>query len=106
MTMLANQKQSRRTSHPGQRKYHEPTLPTIIMVEEMMKKRQFVNSRNQLFRELPKQVMPQTLNKVLNYLENSNKIILNNDGSIAWIFVDSNKVKKMLKNSKPFKPLV
>ena len=64
--MLANQKQSRRTSHPGQRKYHEPTLPTIIMVEEMMKKRQFVNSRNQLFRELPKQVMSQTLNKVLN----------------------------------------
>jgi hypothetical protein len=103
--MLAKQKQLRRTSYRLQRKYHEPTLPTIRMVEEMMKKRQFVNSRNQLFRELPKQVMSQTLNKILNYLEDSNKIILNNDGSIAWIFVESDKVKKILKNSKPFKPL-
>ena len=56
-----------------------------------MKKIQFVTSRNQLFKELPKQVMQQTLKKILNYLEDSNKIILNNDDSIGWIFVESVK---------------
>jgi hypothetical protein len=70
-----------------------------------LKKRQFVKSRNQLFRELPKQVMHQTLAKTLDYLEESNKIIFNTDGSIVWIFADSDKLKKALKDSKKFTKL-
>jgi hypothetical protein len=73
---------------------HQPTLSTIRMVERTVKKRQYLKSRNQLFMKLPKQVMPQTLSTILHYLEESNKVTLNKDGSIVWIFPDSNKVKK------------
>ena len=91
--MVVKHKQSRSMS-TRQRNSHEPTLPTIRMVEKLMKKRQIVSSRNQLFKALPKQVMHETLKKILSYLEDSNKIIINNDGSMAWIFVESIERKK------------
>ncbi|TLX66421.1 MAG: hypothetical protein E6K94_06710 [Thaumarchaeota archaeon] len=84
---------------------HHPTLPTIRMVEEIMKKTQYFRSKNQLSRQLPKQVMYPTLTRILDYLEESNKIVYNNDGSIVWIFADSHKIKEALKKSKPFTKL-
>lgn len=84
---------------------HQPTLPTIKMVEEMIRKSQYFSSKNQIFRKLPKQVMYQTLIKILDYLVESNKIEINKDGSIVWIFADSPQIKKLLKESKPFKKL-
>ena len=83
---------------------HQPTLPTIKMVEETMKKKQYFRSKNQLSRQLPKQVMYPTLTRILDYLEESNKIVYNKDGSIVWIFADSHKIK-VLKKSKPFTKL-
>lgn len=84
---------------------HQPTLPTIKMVEEIMKKTQYFRSKNQLSRQLPKQVMYPTLTRILDYLEESNKIVYNKDGSIVWIFADSHKIKETLKRSKPFTKL-
>jgi hypothetical protein len=84
---------------------HQPTLPTIRMVEEIMKKTQYFRSKNQLSRQLPKQVMYPTLTTILDYLEESNKIIYNKDGSIVWIFADSRKIKEALKKSKLFTKL-
>jgi hypothetical protein len=75
------------------------------MVEREIKRRQYFKSRNELLRKLPKQVMPTTLNTILNYLEESNKIVFNHDGSIVWIFADSPKIKKALKKSKLFTKL-
>lgn len=79
---------------------HQPNLSTIRMVERTLKKRKYFNSRNQLFIKLPKQVMHQTLSTILQYLEESKKVVLNTDGSIVWIFSDSHKVKNALKKSK------
>ena len=79
---------------------HQPTLSTIRMVERTIKKKRYVSSRNQLFLKLPKQVMFQTLSTILQYLEESNKVTLNKDGSILWIFPGSAKIKERLKKPK------
>lgn len=69
------------------------------MVEQTIKNKHYFKSRNQLFIILPKQVMPETLNTILEYLQESNKINVNRDGSIVWTFSRS-KIKKRLKKSK------
>jgi hypothetical protein len=90
---------------PSVMSIHQPNLSTIKMIEAEMRKTQYFRSRNQLFRQLPKQVMYQTLTTILAYLEESNKIVFNKDGSIIWIFADSRKIKKTLKDSKPYTKL-
>jgi hypothetical protein len=82
--------------------FHQPQLSTIRMVEGIIKKRKYFKSRNQLFIKLPKQVMPETLNTILKYLEELKKVDLNKDGSIVWIFSNSPKVKKVLKKPKSY----
>jgi hypothetical protein len=79
---------------------HQPTFPTIRMVERTIKKRPYIKSRNQLFRKTPKKIMPQTLTTILQYLQESKKVTVNNDSSIVWIFPDSYEIKKPLKKSK------
>jgi meiotically up-regulated gene 157 (Mug157) protein len=79
---------------------HQPTLSTIRMVERTIKKKHYLRSKNQLFAKLPKQVMFRTLGTILQYLEESNKVTLNKDGSILWIFRDSTKIKARLKKPK------
>jgi hypothetical protein len=80
---------------------HQPTLSTIRMVEQKIRKRQYFKNKYQLFVNLPRQVMYPTLALILEYLEESNKIVFDKDGSIVWIFKDSGKIKKPLKDSKP-----
>jgi hypothetical protein len=42
-----------------------------------------------------------TITTILDYLEESNKIVFKKDGSIVWIFKGASKSKKGLKVSKP-----
>ena len=81
---------------------HQPTLPTIKMVELTIKKRKYFKSRNQLSTKLPRQVMSRTITTILLYLEESKKVTVNKDGSIVWIFPDSSKIKKGSKKSKSY----
>jgi len=60
------------------------------------------NSKTEVFRDLKNKTLFGTFNTVLRYLESSNKIEFNKDGSIVWIFADSHQIKKLLKESKPF----
>jgi len=78
---------------------HDPRLGTIRMVEEAIKQNQNYPSINQLSRHLPKQTQNGTLKNILRYLEESNKIMFDNDGSIIWIFADSEKRKRSLARS-------
>jgi len=80
---------------------HQPKLNTIRIVEQKLKKRQHFRSKHQLFQSLGRRVMYPTITTILDYLEESNKIAFNKDGSIVWIFADSRKIKKSLKRSKP-----
>lgn len=66
-----------------------PRLDTIRMVEDALKGNRTFTSKNQLWRNLPKQVQYPTFVTILNYLEESNKIVYAKDGSIVWTFMDS-----------------
>ena len=71
-----------------------PTLNTVLMVEETLKKAGEVLSIGKLKRILPKQVMHQTLMAIIDYLEYSGKIVINND-KVLWAFKPQSKLKRM-----------
>ena len=72
---------------------HAPTLKTILMVEHALKRAdESVISIADLKRRLPKQVNHNTLKRILEYLEESNKIAVSLQG-IIWI---ENTNKRML----------
>ena len=74
---------------------HYPSLRTILMVEEVLKKSNNLLTREQLKEKLPKQVMHQTLNVVLKYLEDSGKILDGRKG-ILWTYNPSLKLEKAI----------
>lgn len=63
-----------------------PNLATVQMVEEFIQKHNGEYNRTQLWKKLPKKMMYQTYKKVINYLVESKKIILDRDGKLIWIF--------------------
>lgn len=77
---------------------HEPQLDTILMVEKAIKDAGSYPTKKELRENLPKKVQYQTFNRILQYLESSNKIIFNGR-HIIWIFPDNPKLKKLLKTS-------
>jgi hypothetical protein len=64
---------------------HYPRLDTVLMVEEALKKAKEYPSKRQLWLSLPKRVMYQTFNLILEYLKESGKIVIK-DGKIIWIW--------------------
>ena len=81
---------------------HIPRLDTVLMVEDTIKKLDYYPTKNQLWRALPRMVMWQTFNIILDYLIKSNKIIIDN-GEIVWIFADNPRIKELLAKSVPYK---
>ena len=81
---------------------HMPRLDTVLMVEDTIKKLDYYPTKNQLWRALPKMVMWQTFNVILEYLEKSNKIIIDK-GEIVWVFADNPKLKTLLAKSVVYK---
>jgi hypothetical protein len=78
--------------------YHEPQLDTILMVENAIKESGSYPTKKELLQSLPKKIQYQTFNRILDYLESSNKIMF--DGrNIIWIFPDNPKLKKLLETS-------
>ena len=79
------------------REYSEqrsPTLNTVLMVEDTIRKTGEVLTIGKLKRLLPKQVMHQTLMAVIDYLEYSGKIVVQED-KVLWTFKPESKLKKM-----------
>ena len=64
---------------------HYPRLDTIMMVEDTIKKLNYYPNKKELLGELPKQVQYQTFSLIINYLQDSNKIVVDK-GKIIWIF--------------------
>ena len=81
---------------------HRPRSDTTLMVEDTIKKIDYYPTKNQLWRALPKMVMWQTFNVILDYLVDSNKIIIDKDGKVVWIFADSEKLRELLRKSVPY----
>lgn len=64
---------------------YNPTLKNILKVEQLMAKYKEFDSKAQLTKKLDVTMRPPVLNVILKYLERSNKILLDKDGSIIWI---------------------
>lgn len=75
---------------------HYPSLKTVLMVEEAIKNSNTLLTREGLKRKLKKQVMHQTLNIILEYLEKSGKILDGHKG-IAWTQSNSPYLKRALR---------
>jgi len=63
-----------------------PRLETLIMVEEFIKEHSGDYKKTELFNKLPKKVMWGTFNVILNYLSNSNKIGMDKNRYIIYIW--------------------
>lgn len=75
---------------------HSPTLNTVLMVEETLKKmNESIITIAELKRELPKQINHNTLMTILYYLERSNKILVTLRG-ITWIHNANQNLKKAI----------
>ena len=77
---------------------HYPKLDTILMVEKAIQCSDDYPTRMELWNSLPKKVQYQTFKLILRYLEDSNKIIFNND-KVIWIFANNKKLNELINNS-------
>ena len=75
-----------------------PTLDTVLMIEKTIDKYSGEFNRTQLWKKLPKKVMWQTYLTVIDYLQNINKIALDRNGTIGYIW--NPKLAKIL-SSRP-----
>lgn len=79
-----------------QKPAHWPTLNTVMMVEETLKKmNESIVTIAELKRSLPRQVNHNTLMLILEYLERSNKIAVTLRG-ITWIRNTNINLKKAI----------
>ena len=74
-----------------------PQLDTVLMVEDYIEKHSGEYNAGEIFRSLPKKMLWRTFKIILVYLENFNKIVINKDGTITWIW-NPDLVKKYLNN--------
>ena len=75
---------------------HSPTLESVFMVEETIQKYSQECGKYQLWKKLPRKMMYQTFQVILNYLEQSGKIIIDKDGCIMWTF-NPERIRKIIK---------
>ncbi len=77
---------------------HSPTLRTIKMVENTLKNMDESRIKiSELKKILPKKVNHNTLKQVIDYLEESNKIVTSHKG-VTYIVNNSPKLKKAIEN--------
>ena len=77
---------------------HSPTLESVIMVERTIQKYSQECGKYQLWKKLPKKMMYQTFQVILNYLQASGKILIDKDGCIIWTY-DPEGIKKLIKEN-------
>ena len=63
-----------------------PTLNTVLMIERAIEEFSGEFNRNGLWKKLPKKVMWQTYLVVLDYLQSVNKIGIDRDGILVYIW--------------------
>ena len=77
---------------------HYPKLDSILMVEKAIQDSKDYPTRMELWKSLPKQMQYQTFKLILEYLENSNKIMFQDD-KIIWIFANNKKLNKLIQGA-------
>lgn len=74
---------------------HAPRLGTVLMVEETLRDAGEAISVAELKRKLPKKVMHQTLLVILDYLQDSSKILISSKG-IVWTYATREELNALL----------
>lgn len=72
-----------------------PTLQTVLMVEKFIDVNSGEYKKTELWKSLPRKVMWQTFQVIMEYLESINKIVYDKDGCVVYIWNPdfSNKIK-------------
>jgi len=72
-----------------------PTLQTVIMVEKFIEEHSGEYKKTELFNNLPKKVMWQTFQVVMEYLGSIYKIVYDKEGYVVYIWNPDfyNKIK-------------
>mgnify|MGYP001582616954 CR=1 FL=1 len=63
-----------------------PTLQTVLMVEKFIDEHSGEYKKTELFKKLPKKVMWQTFQVIMEYLESINKIVYDKEGYVVYIW--------------------
>ena len=71
-----------------------PRLDTVLMVEKAIRKAKTDLTARQIWKKLPKKVMWQTYLTILDYLEYSGKIIIDDDNCPIWTWAPED-IKRM-----------
>ena len=75
---------------------HSPTLESVRMVEESIRKYSQEFGKYQLWKKLPKKMMYQTYLINLDYLQESGKIMIDEEGIVIWTY-NPKRVKQLIK---------
>ena len=75
---------------------HSPTLNTVLMVEQTLRDSKEVIKISELKRRLPRKVMHATLLEILNYLQESGKVLITTKG-VVWTYTPSDLMGKFKK---------
>ncbi|MBI2451721.1 hypothetical protein HYV50_01425 [Candidatus Pacearchaeota archaeon] len=78
---------------------HYPSLKTMLMVERILRAADTMLNREELKRRLPNKIMHQTLNLILEYMENRGLIIDGHKG-ILWIYNPSPKLRRAIEKGR------
>ena len=72
-----------------------PTLQTVLMVEKTINDNSGEYKKTDLFKNLPKKVMWQTFQVIMEYLESVYKIVYDKEGYVVYIWNPKffNKIK-------------
>ena len=73
---------------------HSPTLNTVLMVEEVLQEAKEIIKISELKRRLPKKVMHNTVLQILDYLQESGKILITTKG-VVWIYRPPAELEKL-----------
>ena len=63
-----------------------PTLQTVLMVEKFIKDNSGGYKKTDLFKNLPKKVMWQTFQVIMEYLERNLRVVYDKEGYIVYIW--------------------
>ena len=63
-----------------------PTLQTVLMVEKFIDENSGEYKKTELFKNLPKKVMWQTFQVIMEYLESIGKIVYDGEGYVVYIW--------------------
>ncbi len=74
---------------------HSPTLDSVLMVEKSIQKHSQECGKYQLWKKLPKKMMYQTFQVILDYLEQSGKIMIDKEGCVIWTY-NPQRIKKLI----------